>query len=253
MAKKTLSILCLILVLCVGVTVVGCHKQQIKTGEGTVTSKEDAIQPPQGDQQKKEGEERPTKTTEDIARRRQEDLRRAEEARKAEETRRAEEARRAEETRRTEEERKAEEARRKAEEAGKREFVASLEPKKEPAGIGEKAYTSPLLRDVHFDFDKYDIRPADADILRENAAILMQNPTVKIQVEGHCDERGTAEYNLALGERRANSVKKYLVSLGVPADRLSTISYGKELPLDPGHDEGAWTKNRRGHLTVLSK
>ncbi len=81
----------------------------------------------------------------------------------------------------------------------------------------------------------------------------MKYSTVKIQIEGHCDERGTAEYNLALGERRANSAKKYLVSLGIPADRLSTISYGKEMPLDPGHNEEAWAKNRRAHFIILSK
>jgi peptidoglycan-associated lipoprotein len=81
----------------------------------------------------------------------------------------------------------------------------------------------------------------------------MKHPTIKIQIEGHCDERGTSEYNLALGERRANSAKKYLISLGMPADRISTISYGKEKPLDPGHNEEAWSKNRRDHFIILSK
>ena len=81
----------------------------------------------------------------------------------------------------------------------------------------------------------------------------MKYPKVKIQIEGHCDERGTAEYNLALGERRSNSAKKYLISLGVPEGRISTISYGKEKPLDPGHNEEAWAKNRRDHFIILSK
>ena len=76
---------------------------------------------------------------------------------------------------------------------------------------------------------------------------------MKIQIEGHCDERGTVEYNLALGERRANSAKRYLTSLGIPENRISTISYGKERPLDPGHNEEAWTKNRRAHFVILSK
>jgi len=78
---------------------------------------------------------------------------------------------------------------------------------------------------------------------------------MKIQIEGHCDERGTSGYNFALGERRANSTKRYLVSLGIASDRISTISFGKERPMDPGHNEEAWAKNRRGtaHIVVLSK
>ncbi|HUL23485.1 MAG TPA: peptidoglycan-associated lipoprotein Pal, partial [Thermodesulfobacteriota bacterium] len=100
---------------------------------------------------------------------------------------------------------------------------------------------------------KYEIRREDEAILKENAAFLKNNPKMKVQIEGHCDERGTVEYNLALGERRANNTKKYLVFLGIPADRISTISYGKERPSDKGHDEGAWAKNRRAHVVVLSK
>jgi peptidoglycan-associated lipoprotein len=140
----------------------------------------------------------------------------------------------------------------KEKEARKKEFEKSLVAKKEP-GIEGEILESKLLKDIHFDFDKYDIRPGDADILKGNAALLMKHPTVKIQIEGHCDERGTIEYNLALGERRANSAKKYLISLGMPADRISTISYGKEKPLDPRHNEEAWRKNRRDHLIILSK
>jgi peptidoglycan-associated lipoprotein len=93
----------------------------------------------------------------------------------------------------------------------------------------------------------------DADILKGNAALLKKYPKVKVQTEGHCDERGTLEYNLALGERRANSTKKYLLSLGIPSDRISTISYGEEKPLDPCHHEEAWAKNRRAHFIVISK
>ena len=138
------------------------------------------------------------------------------------------------------------------EEQGAKEFEKSLVAKKEP-GIEGEVFESKLLKDIHFDFDKYNIRPGDSGILNKNAALLKKYPKVKVQIEGHCDERGTVEYNLALGERRANNTKKYLVSLGVSANHISTISYGKEKPLDPGHNEEAWAKNRRAHIVVLSK
>jgi peptidoglycan-associated lipoprotein len=138
------------------------------------------------------------------------------------------------------------------EEAAKREFEKSLVAKRTP-GIEGEVFESALLKDIHFDFDKYAIRPGDAEILKASAAVLVKNPNVKIQIEGHCDERGTSEYNLALGERRANSTKNYLSSLGISAARISTISYGKERPLDPGHNEEAWAKNRRSHFIILSK
>ena len=148
--------------------------------------------------------------------------------------------------------RKEKAAKEEAKKAREKEFEKSLVAKKEP-GIEGEILESKLLKDIHFDFDKYDIRPGDAEVLKGNAALLMKRPTVKIQIEGHCDERGTIEYNLALGERRANSAKKYLISLGMPADRISTISYGKEKPLDPGHNEEAWAKNRRDHFIIFSK
>lgn len=138
------------------------------------------------------------------------------------------------------------------EEKGAKEFEKSLVAKKEP-GIEGEVFESKLLKDIHFDFDKYNIRPEDAEILKENAALLKKYPKVKIQVEGHCDERGTTEYNLALGERRANNTKRYLLSLGISTDRISTISYGKERPLDPGHNEEAWAKNRRAYTIISSK
>jgi peptidoglycan-associated lipoprotein len=165
-----------------------------------------------------------------------------EEAAKLEAERAAKEAREKELAKITEEEAK----------KAKEEFEKSLVAKKEP-GIEGEVFESKLLKDIHFDFDKYDIRPGDAEILKENGALLKKYPNVKIQIEGHCDERGTVEYNLALGERRANSTKKYLNSLGVSPDRISTISYGKERPLDPGHNEEAWAKNRRAHPIILSK
>ncbi len=92
-----------------------------------------------------------------------------------------------------------------------------------------------------------------AAIAQSNAELLKKYPTWVVTLEGHCDERGTAEYNLALGERRAVAVKTYLVSLGIPPDRIRTVSYGKEFPFDPGHNEDAWAKNRRAHFVITSK
>jgi len=143
-----------------------------------------------------------------------------------------------------------EEAAKKA--AAEKDFDKSLVAKKYP-GIEGEVLESKLLKDIYFDFDKYDIRPQDASVLKENAALLMKYPNVKIQIEGHCDERGTIEYNLALGERRANNCKNYLISLGIPGNRISAISYGKERSVDPGHNEEAWAKNRRAHTVILSK
>ncbi len=165
-----------------------------------------------------------------------------------------EEAARLEAERATKETREREVAKIREEEARKArgEFEKSLVAKKEP-GIEGEIFESKLFKDIHFDFDKYDIRPGDAEILKENAALLSKYLTVKVQIEGHCDERGTNEYNLALGERRANSTKKYLISIGVSQGRISTISYGEERPLDPGPNEEAWAKNRRAHCIVLSK
>jgi peptidoglycan-associated lipoprotein len=106
---------------------------------------------------------------------------------------------------------------------------------------------------VFFAFDSSDVDAAGQQALNANAEILKKYPTWVITVEGHADERGTAEYNLALGERRAVAARTYLVSLGIPADRLRTVSYGKEFPFDPGHDESAWAKNRRAQFVVTSK
>lgn len=106
------------------------------------------------------------------------------------------------------------------------------------------------LLDINFDYDKATIRPDARVIMKDNADILLKNKTSKITIEGHCDERGTSEYNMALGERRAQEAKKYLVNLGVDAARMKTISYGEERPMDPGHDEEAWAKNRRAHFAV---
>jgi peptidoglycan-associated lipoprotein len=107
------------------------------------------------------------------------------------------------------------------------------------------------LEPIYFDFDKSNLKNDTTATLDKNAEWLSKNSTAKIRIEGNCDERGTIEYNVALGERRANSAKQYLIKLGVGADRLSTISYGKEKPLDPGHNEAAWTKNRRDDFRVV--
>jgi len=105
---------------------------------------------------------------------------------------------------------------------------------------------------VHFDYDKYDILDADRGVLQRQADWLKKYPSVRVTVEGHCDERGTREYNLALGARRANAVKEYLVSLGVSAGRLETISYGKERPICTESNEGCWAQNRRAVTVVTS-
>ena len=111
------------------------------------------------------------------------------------------------------------------------------------------------LDDIHFDFDKYDLKPEAREILDRHAAWLIANEQAKlwIIVEGHCDERGTMEYNLALGERRANSASKYLIDKGIDAQRIQTISYGISRPIDPRHSEEAWATNRRVHLIVTEE
>jgi peptidoglycan-associated lipoprotein len=109
------------------------------------------------------------------------------------------------------------------------------------------------LRDVYFDFDKYDIRPPDAKTLDANATWLKSNPNHLVLIEGHCDERGTNEYNLALGERRSKATMNYLVSQGVQASRITIISYGEERPVCMQKSEECWTKNRRAHFLVKAR
>jgi peptidoglycan-associated lipoprotein len=111
---------------------------------------------------------------------------------------------------------------------------------------------SPLLP-VFFEFDSAEMSAEGQSALGKNAEVLKTNASWIISIEGHCDERGTAEYNLALGERRALAARTYLVSLGIAADRLRTVSYGKEFPFDPGHTEASWAKNRRAHFVVTAK
>jgi len=110
-----------------------------------------------------------------------------------------------------------------------------------------------LLAEIHFDFDKSEIREQDRAVLSKNADALKRFDFLRVTVEGHCDERGTVEYNLALGERRARAAYDYLVSLGVPADRLKTVSYGKEVPVCQVSSEECWQRNRRAHFTITGK
>lgn len=139
------------------------------------------------------------------------------------------------------------------EEVVEKEVIISALPKEEaPSEEGErireieaKAFPD---TDVLFDFDRYNLRAEAREILKEKADWLTIYPDTKVLIEGHCDERGTNAYNLALGERRAAAVKRYLIQLGIEEQRLSTISYGEEMPFDPGHNEAAWKKNRRVHF-----
>jgi peptidoglycan-associated lipoprotein len=116
-------------------------------------------------------------------------------------------------------------------------------------GAGEEG----PLRDVRFDYDSFELGNDARDTLRGNADWLRENTGSKIEIEGHCDDRGTVEYNLALGAKRAKSIRDYLASLGVPSDRLTTISYGEELPLCHEETESCWAQNRRGHFVVLNQ
>ena len=130
---------------------------------------------------------------------------------------------------------------------GDADNLKSMKTTKSKAGMAIAA-----LADIHFDFDKYVLRPQDRNTLAKTAAWIKENHPKMVTIEGNCDERGTVEYNLALGQQRASEAKKYLVTLGVNEKILKAISYGKERPLDPGHDEEAWTKNRRDHFLVTS-
>jgi peptidoglycan-associated lipoprotein len=146
--------------------------------------------------------------------------------------------------------------------------VASAPPPAKRSGIaparssGPTSATRPTVRDfrpsselkdIHFDFDKYEIRPEDAKILDANAEWLKANAQHLVLIEGHCDERGTEDYNLALGERRAKATMNYLVAQGVRGSRLTIISYGEERAVCTAHDETCWVQNRRAHLLVKAQ
>jgi peptidoglycan-associated lipoprotein len=143
-----------------------------------------------------------------------------------------------------------------------RKQVTTAEPAPPPAPAAEPAPEAPppspppaetekpqlTLQDAFFDFDDFSLRTDAKAALDGDAKYLEQNAGANVVIEGHCDERGSVEYNLALGEKRARAAKDYLVSYGITAARMTTISYGKERPFDPGHDESAWAKNRRAHF-----
>lgn len=130
--------------------------------------------------------------------------------------------------------------------AGIREQVVSEAPGEAPVLAAAKG-----LQTVYFDYDQYTLTDAAQQALAANAAWMKANSGARVVIEGNCDERGSDEYNLALGDRRAKSAQSYLVSLGIAAGRLSTVSYGEERPIDPGHDETAWSKNRRAEFKVI--
>lgn len=117
------------------------------------------------------------------------------------------------------------------------------------ARSAERAAAKGLER-IHFDFDQYVLTATSKSTLVSNAGLLRAAPAIKVLIEGHCDERGSDEYNLALGEKRALATKDYLISLGVAADRMSIISYGEEMPIDSAHTKEAWAKNRRANFKV---
>ena len=220
MIRRSVVILAALVVgLCLGFTLSGCPKKTVIKEEPVVKSEEASRAEAERETREKAEREALEKAEREAREKVQREAREKEEAAKREQEK-------------------------------SRELEKSLVAKKQP-GIEGEVFESRLLKDVHFDLDKYDIRPEDEAMLKDDAALLARYSGGKIQIEGHCDERGTAEYNLALGERRASSVKKALVSLGIPANRMSTISYGKEMPLDPGHDEEAWAKNRRAHIVIL--
>ena len=153
-------------------------------------------------------------------------------------------------TRPLEEEEALEAARRKAmeEEEARRRAQAAEEEAVKPIQPAEE---KPLALDsIHFDYDKYNLTGKAISTLSENAEILMEHPDLEITLEGHCDERGTDEYNLALGEKRALAARDFLVNFGIARARISVISYGEEKPVDPGHDEEAWSKNRRAEFVI---
>jgi peptidoglycan-associated lipoprotein len=129
------------------------------------------------------------------------------------------------------------------------------EPAVSSADIGslDEINKKGILAPVFFEFDSAEMSSEGQAVLAKNAETMKQYQTWVVSIEGHCDERGTAEYNLALGERRALSVRQYLVSLGIAAERLRTVSYGKEFPFDPGHGESSWARNRRANFVVTAK
>ncbi len=132
----------------------------------------------------------------------------------------------------------------------KRVIPAPTPPPPPPPAAAPVA-AAPRLANIYFDFDRYNIRSGDADILKRNSEWLKANPNSRVRIEGNCDERGTVEYNLALGQKRADSAKNYLVNLGVDGRMLDTVSYGKERPVCTEHNEACWARNRTDAFVPL--
>ena len=126
-----------------------------------------------------------------------------------------------------------------------REKALQEETARKEAAARDAVLKAAKLEPIYFDFDQWSIREDQKEVMVRNSQWLKANPNAKVRLEGHCDERGTAEYNLALGQKRADAARAFLEGLGIPAQRLSTVSYGEERPLDAGHNEAAWAKNRR--------
>ncbi|MGD9400662.1 MAG: peptidoglycan-associated lipoprotein Pal [bacterium] len=144
-------------------------------------------------------------------------------------------------------------AEREAAERAAREAEAAKEPKLPEREVEPVVPVRPediKLDNIYFEFDKYDLTPESKMTLSANASIMMEHSSFSILIEGHCDERGTEDYNLALGEKRALAARDYLVGFGIAKDRISVISYGEEKPVDPRHNEEAWAKNRRARFVV---
>ncbi len=134
-------------------------------------------------------------------------------------------------------------------------LAAGCGSKKQQYGGSEvEALKAAFLGDhVYFDFDRYNIRQDAAAVIQAKAAFMTQYPGLRAEIQGHCDERGTEVYNMALGDRRARATYNYITSLGIDGGRLSTVSYGEERPLDPGHNEAAWARNRRAQFVITAE
>jgi peptidoglycan-associated lipoprotein len=137
-----------------------------------------------------------------------------------------------------------------AQEAEAPPSVSEARPEDEAERAAREAFENV---DIHFAFDAYSLSVEAQGILLEKARFLEAHPGIQVLIEGHCDERGTEQYNLALGDRRAHAAQKYLTGLGIPEERMATVSYGEERPLDPGHNEEAWARNRRAHFVIQTR
>lgn len=133
---------------------------------------------------------------------------------------------------------------------GPKTWIPEPPKTEEPTGAADYWNKQGVMKHIHFETDKYAILPGDRAILKQNAAWLLAHPQFRVAIEGHCDERNTEAYNLALGERRANAAKEYLVGLGVPVSKIQTVSYGKSRPICFDHNESCWAQNRRDEFLL---